>query len=136
MVEIEIQYQGALRCQATHTPSQNTLQSDAPKDNQGKGESFSPTDLVATALGTCMATMMDIVARKHDFDITGTTVKVVKQMINEPVRRVDKLTTTITFPQNYDDHQKKLLQTTAKNCPVAKSIHPDINVPVDFIYPD
>ena len=92
MVAINIVYQGQLHCEATHAPSGATLETDAPKDNHGKGESFSPTDLVATALGSCMLTVMGITARMLDIDLTGARVQVEKEMVASPIRRIGKLT--------------------------------------------
>src|SRR5580693_5450073 len=91
MVEIQIAYQGELRCSATHVESGTTINTDAPKDNMGKGESFSPTDLVATALGTCMLTLMGIAARSLNVDLTGTHITVQKEMVATPMRRIGKL---------------------------------------------
>ncbi len=132
MVEISVVYRGELRCEASHGPSGSVVSTDAPVDNQGKGESFSPTDLVATALGTCMLTIMGIVARRHDLDLEGTTVTVVKEMVNEPVRRIGRLPVTIRLPENVTDDQRKLLERAALTCPVHKSLHPDIEIPVDL----
>lgn len=132
MVEISVVYRGELRCEASHGPSGTVLSTDAPVDNQGKGESFSPTDLVATALGTCMLTIMGIVARRHDLDLEGTTVTVTKEMVNEPVRRIGRLPVTIRLPEHVTDEQRKLLERAALTCPVHKSLHPDIEIPVDL----
>src|SRR6185436_4689645 len=96
-VEIDIVYQGQLRSVATHGPSRAKLTTDAPVDNHGKGESFSPTDLVATALGTCVMTVMGIVAERNQLDLAGTKVHVVKEMIQQPVRRIGALRVTVTF---------------------------------------
>src|SRR5271168_3260654 len=98
MVEIAIVYKGELRCVATHQPSNTALMTDAPKDNHGKGESFSPTDLVATALGTCMLTIMGIAAQTMQVDLTGTKVVVHKEMVAQPTRRIGKLTVKIDVP--------------------------------------
>jgi putative redox protein len=137
-VEIDIVYEGQLRCRATHGPSKTQLATDAPVDNHGRGESFSPTDLVATALGACMTTLMGIVADRNKLDITGTTVHVVKEMIQEPVRRIGTLRLTIRVPAekgkvlSIDDRKK--LETAALHCPVHKSLHPDIQMPIEFLY--
>jgi len=137
-VEIDIVYEGQLRCRATHGPSKTQLATDAPVDNHGRGESFSPTDLVATALGACMTTLMGIVADRNKLDITGTTVHVVKEMIQEPVRRIGTLRVTIRVPAakgavlSADDRKK--LETAAMHCPVHKSLHPDIQTPIEFLY--
>ena len=100
MVNIQIEYQGDLRCKATHGPSGSELSTDAPKDNQGRGESFSPTDLVATALGTCMLTIMGIAARTFNIDISGATATVEKEMTATLPRRIERLTVTIQVPHS------------------------------------
>ncbi len=132
MVKITATYQGDLRCTATHSPSQTQLFTDAPVDNQGKGESFSPTDLVATALITCMMTIMGIKAREMNIDLTGTELNVEKIMANNP-RRIAALPVKITFPPlQIDEKSKKILENAALTCPVAKSIHPDIEFTIEF----
>ncbi len=137
-VEIDIAYQGGLRCQATHGPSQNTLLTDAPVDNHGKGEAFSPTDLVATALGTCMMTIMGIVAERHGWDLTGMTTHVTKEMATAPTRRIGKLTVTITIPEKIasmrTSTERTMLEKAAHTCPVHQSLYPDIEVPVTFVW--
>jgi len=137
-VEIDLVYEGQLRCRATHGPSKTQLLTDAPVDNHGKGESFSPTDLVATALGACMTTLMGIVADRNKLDITGTTVHVVKEMIQEPVRRIGALRVTIRVPATkgalLSAEDRKKLETAAMHCPVHKSLHPDIQTPIEFSY--
>jgi putative redox protein len=132
MVQIDITYQGKLRCEATHAPSQNVLLTDAPKDNMGQGESFSPTDLVATGLGACMLTIMGIVAQRHQWPFDGAAVKVRKEMITAPARRIGRLVVEIYVPGEFNDEQRKLLENAAHTCPVHKSLHPDIEVPVTF----
>ncbi|MBI3866475.1 MAG: OsmC family protein [Planctomycetia bacterium] len=137
-VEIDIVYEGQLRCRATHGPSKTQLATDAPVDNHGRGESFSPTDLVATALGTCMTTLMGIVADRNKLDITGTTVHVVKEMIQEPVRRIGTLRVAIHVPAEkgarLTPEDRKKLEVAALHCPVHKSLHPDIQTPIEFSY--
>jgi putative redox protein len=132
MVEMKIVYQGDLRCEATHGPSGTKLFTDAPVDNHGKGESFSPSDLVATALGSCMMTIMGIVASRHNLDLRGTTVTVQKEMVTQPVRRIGKLTVHIHVPLDVSEDDRKRLENAAYTCPVHKSIHPDIEMPVTF----
>jgi len=137
-VEIDIVYEGQLRCVATHGPSKKQLTTDAPVDNHGKGESFSPTDLVATALGTCMTTLMGIVADRNKLDIAGTKVHVVKEMVQEPVRRIGTLRVKIAVPADKGARltveDRKKLETAALHCPVHKSLHPDIQTPIEFTY--
>jgi len=132
MVAINIVYQGELRCEATHGPSGTILATDAPKDNHGRGESFSPTDLVATALGSCMLTIMGIAARKLRLELAGATVHVTKEMVTTPQRRIGTLGVTITVPLALDDAQKQALIDAAMSCPVHQSLHPDITIPVQF----
>jgi putative redox protein len=132
MVEIQIAYLGQLRCQAKHVPSSTMLLTDAPLDNMGRGESFSPTDLVATALGTCMLTIMGIVAQRDGIDLGGTTVKVTKEMVTAPVRRIGRLPVEIHVPATLPEDQRKKLEHAAHTCPVHKSLHPDIDSPVTF----
>lgn len=132
MVEIAVEYQGGLRCRAVHGPSGAVLLTDAPVDNHGRGESFSPTDLVATALGTCMLTTMAIVARRHGWDLTGASVSVEKQMVADPVRRIGRLVVVIAVPAELDDQARTTLERTAHTCPVQKSLAPTTEVPVTF----
>lgn len=135
-VVIDIVYEGQLRCRAAHGPSGTTLATDAPVDNHGRGESFSPTDLVATALGTCMATIMGIVAARHEIALEGTRVQVVKEMIQQPVRRIGALKTRIVIPggASLAEPKRKLLEAAAKQCPVHQSLHPDIAKPIDWVF--
>jgi len=135
MVQIDAEYDGDLRCTAEHVPSGVTLTTDAPKDNHGRGESFSPTDLVATALGTCVATIMGIQARKHDLDIEGMEVSVEKEMASNP-RRIDSLRTEVWVPTALDDAMRTRLETAARHCPVHNSIGDDIDAPIVFHWPD
>ena len=132
MVEINIEYLGDLRCQAKHAPSGTTLQTDAPVDNMGKGESFSPTDLVATALGTCMLTVMGIVAQRNQIDLSGTSVKVTKEMATAPIRRIGRLVVEIHVPATLSHEDQQRLEKAAHTCPVHKSLHPDIDAPVQL----
>ena len=132
MVEINIAYQGDLRCTAIHQPSSTSMVTDAPVDNHGKGESFSPTDLVATALGTCILTTMAIVADRQNIDLRGSTVKVTKEMATKPVRRIASLTVVINVPVALNDEQKQKLIHAAEICPVHGSLHPDVQIPIEF----
>lgn len=133
-VSITVDYTGDLRCQATHGPSKNTLITDAPVDNCGKGESFSPTDLVATALASCMATVIGIKAQQKQLDVTGMKVSVEKHMSEDSPRRIVRLPITIEIPLPPDHPERKLLEATALGCPVHHSVHPDIDKPVTFIW--
>jgi putative redox protein len=132
MVEIQCVYEGKLHCTATHGPSSTTLTTDAPKDNMGEGASFSPTDLLATALGTCILTTMGIVAQRMNYDMTGSTVKVTKEMVTVPHRRIGKLTVEVTIPTPANEEQQTKLRNAALHCPVHHSLHPDVEVPVTF----
>lgn len=135
-VEIDVVYEGKLHTSCVHGPSKTKLSTDAPVDNGGKGESFSPTDLVATALGACMVTIMGIVAERQKLDIAGTTVRVIKEMIQQPERRIGALRVTITVPNSsgIDEANRKRLEAAAHHCPVHKSLHPDIDKPIEFRY--
>ncbi len=134
MVEIIIRAEGGLHTFAKHGPSGTTLETDAPVDNCGKGERFSPTDLVATALGTCMLTVMDIYARRNEITIAGTRATVKKEMTQQPVRRIGKLSVEIAVPLAEDHPKRAALEHAALTCPVHKSLHPDIAVPVSFVW--
>lgn len=134
MVAIQVEYQGELHCKAIHGPSGTELSTDAPKDNQGRGESFSPTDLVATALGTCMLTIMGIQARTLQIDITGSTATVEKEMTSTPPRRIASLKVKIHVPHTISDENKLKLERAAHTCPVHKSLHPDVQMPIEFIW--
>jgi putative redox protein len=130
----KIKYVGNLRTSAVHLKSQNTIITDAPTDNHGKGEAFSPTDLLSTSLGSCMLTIMGIVAGKNDITFNNAEVGITKIMGTSP-RRVTEVHVVIEMPrENYSDEQKKLLENAALNCPVAKSLHPDLIQKVSFIY--
>jgi putative redox protein len=133
MVQIDVRYEGDLHCVAVHGPSQARLATDAPLDNHGRGESFSPTDLVATALGTCILTTMGIVARRHGIELQGAHVTVEKHMQDNP-RRIARLPCEVRVPGTYTDAQKQLLETTAHACPVHKSLHPDVDSPIHMVW--
>ena len=135
MTKIKTTYLGSLRTEAEHIQSGNKLTTDAPLDNNGKGEFFSPTDLLATALGSCMLTIMGISAKAYGFNLDGTTIETEKIMGTDP-RRVVELKLTINFPagNNYTPQQKRVIESAAKTCPVANSLHPDINKNITFNY--
>lgn len=136
MVSMSVVYQGQLHCEATHGPSGAKIATDAPKDNHGKGEAFSPTDLVASALGACMLTVMGIVAARHHIVLDGAKVELSKEMVTTGVRRIGRIPLTITMPAGIKAEQRSMLETAAHSCPVHKSLHPDIEVPVQFVYLD
>ena len=134
MVEIDVSYEGGLRCRATHVPSKNELITDAPADNMGKGEAFSPTDLVATALGTCMLTTMGIRAQERGWSLEGMRLSVEKHMTQVAPRRIAKLAVRIDVPSNPQlaATDRAFLEHTAHHCPVRISILEAIEVPVQF----
>jgi len=122
VTQINSSYSGDLRCASLHGPSGSTLETDAPTDNQGKGERFSPTDLVATALSTCILTIMGIVAERHDWDLKGCTARVEKVMTSEAPRKIAQLEVWIELPAHLDEKARKILRKAAENCPVKLSL--------------
>ena len=132
MVTITATYDGGLRCSATHGPSGETLITDAPVDNHGKGESFSPTDLVATAVANCMMTVMGIAAERHGIDLKGTTVTIGKEMSSDAPRRITALRSVMTIPLPSNHPHRALLEAAAKACPVKQSLSPAIDTAVEF----
>ena len=135
MIQIDVTYHGGLRCQAVHGPTGQTLTTDAPVATRGKGEHFSPTDLVAAALGTCMATIMGTVAERENVDLTGMKITVMKEMASAPHRRLGKLATRIVVPCVLTEQQRVKLERAAHLCPVHESLRPDMEMPVEFVYP-
>lgn len=128
-----VTYLGELRTQCEHLKSKNTFITDAPVDNQGKGEAFSPTDTVATALGSCMLTIIGIKARDLGIDIKGTTAGVTKTMAADP-RRISGIEVVLKFPASFEEKHRKILERAAKTCPVLYSLHPDIVLDISFQY--
>ncbi|MGB8374160.1 MAG: OsmC family protein [Salegentibacter sp.] len=126
-------YKGGLRTEAEHLQSGSKMITDAPVDNHGKGEAFSPTDTVATALATCMLTVMGIKAENLEADITGTTAEVTKTMASDP-RRISKIEVQLKFPATYSEKDTKILEHTARTCPVLQSLHPEIEKDITFQY--
>lgn len=128
-------YEGMLRTAATHIKSGTTIETDAPVDNKGKGERFSPTDLVATALASCMCTIMGIAADTHGMDIKGVECDVEKMMTENP-RRIGEVKVNVLFPtgKSYTDKEKKILEHAALTCPVFLSLHPDCKKSVTFVW--
>jgi putative redox protein len=134
-VSIDIVYEGSLHCSCVHGPSGTTIATDAPLDNGGNGEAFSPTDLVATALGSCILTIMGLYANRTGLNLEGTKMTVVKEMATRPIRRIGSLKITIAYPEGIylsDQHREKLA-AAVESCPVKQSLHPDIEVTVEFI---
>lgn len=136
MVEIQIKYEGDLHCQALHVPSGTQLSTDAPVDNNGRGESFSPTDLVATALGTCMATVIGIVARRKEIDVTGMSITVRKHMSQDAPRRISRLEVDLNIPLFASHPDRALLESVARGCPVHHSLHPEIAIEMKWAWQD
>ena len=134
MVEIKLSYEGELHCSAVHTPSGNTLVTDAPVDNNGRGQAFSPTDLVATALASCVATVMGIVAARKQIAVEGMTVVVRKFMSEDLPRRISRLELDIAMPLLASHPDRKVLESAARGCPVHHSIHPDIEVVMNWAW--
>ncbi len=136
MVKIQLTYEGDLRCRLIHGPSSAVLSTDAPKDNEGKGESFSPTDLVASALGSCMLTIMGIYAKRHGINLKGTTAEITKEMVADPDRRIGRITVAMRMAAGIEPSRRPALEKAALTCPVNLSLHPNIDRPVSFNYPD
>ncbi len=135
MVRMDIVYEGDLHCRLTHGPSGAVIATDAPVDNMGKGEAFSPTDLLSVSLGACMLTVIVIVAQRHQIDLKGTTVVVEKEMVTQPIRRVGKISVTFRMTPGIPPDKRAMLECAAESCPVHKSLHPDVQTPVKFVYP-
>lgn len=137
MVEMTVRYAGDFHCELTHKPSGAGFSTDAPKDNQGRGAAFSPTDLLGASLASCILTTMAISARlKLNIGLGEMSAVVTKEMTSEPPRKVKRLSTVVTMPLGLDEHQRKSLEATAHHCPVHLSLHPDIELPIQFIYRD
>ena len=134
LVAIEGTYAGELRVEAVHGPSGARLATDAPADNQGKGESFSPTDLVATALGTCIATILGIVAERRGLDLSGMRFRTTKEMVADPGRRIGRLESTFWMPASLSAEERTVLESAARACPVHRSLRPEVEAPITFVY--
>lgn len=133
MSTAEITYLGELRTRATHIRSGQQIITDAPIDNHGKGEAFSPTDLVSAAFVSCMITVMGIAANNHQIDISGLRATVTKHMASDP-RRISKLEVVLFFDKTYTEKERLILERTARTCPVALSLHPDLVQDFSFHY--
>jgi putative redox protein len=132
----KITYLGELRTECTHIKSGQTFFTDAPVDNHGKGAAFSPTDLMATSLGSCMVTIMGLSANNHHIDIIGTHLEITKNMASDP-RRVSGIEIKLIMPKkDYSTKEKKLLEAAARSCPVALSLHPDLDQQLHFVWQD
>jgi putative redox protein len=135
MIEMQMIYQGELRTTAIHGPSGTELVADAPTDNHGRGESFSPTDLLATSLGTCMLMYIGLAANRHGWDVRGTRLNIKKEMVADPLRRIGRLTVEIFLNRTFDDKEMKILTNAVTTCPVKLSISDRIEVPIHFVQP-
>jgi putative redox protein len=132
MGKIKIDYEGNLRTSTVHPETGVVLKTDAPKDNQGKGEEFSPTDLLAVALGSCILTLMGISAKKQGLDLTGLYAEVEKKMVASPKRRIGKIAVSVFCPQKFSAEETKLLETAGRECPVHQSLHSDVEQDIRF----
>ena len=133
MVEMIALYTGEKHCEVTHGPSNAIIVTDAPKDNHGRGEAFSPTDLCSTSLGVCMLTVMGIQADLKGWDMKGSRATIIKEMASNP-RRIGKLTVLLEMPAHLTEEAQSHLEKTALNCPVKHSLHPDIILEIQFSY--
>ena len=133
-VKIEAVYEGDLHCTAVHGPSGDRLSTDAPTDNQGKGERFSPTDLVAVALGTCILTTMGIAARSRGLDIRGARAEVTKEMSAVPRRHIGRLAARVELPAHLDARARTILEAAARDCPVTASLGPSTELDLEIVY--
>ncbi|MCG3176571.1 MAG: hypothetical protein MOGMAGMI_01529 [Candidatus Omnitrophica bacterium] len=136
MTRMDILYEGDLHCRLTHGPSGAIVQTDAPKDNMGKGEAFSPTDLTAVSLGACMLTVMGIHARKRGLELQGAVAQVTKEMIPAPDRRIGAITVSLAMPAGIPPGERAGLEEAGHTCPVRKSLSDRVKVSVSFVYPD
>jgi putative redox protein len=129
-----ILYEGNLRCNALHLQSGTSIETDAPTDNKGKGERFSPTDLVCTALATCILTTMAIKTASMGIELKGTTINVKKHMLNEPIRMIGAIDVEINFPNSLilEEKDQVILKRVGDNCPVTKSLHPDVKLNIVY----
>ena len=124
-------YTGNLRCSVEHIQSGTIIETDAPTDNKGKGERFSPTDLLCVSLGTCMLTTMAIKAAEMQVELNGSKASITKHMLSDP-RRVGKIEVSVTLPATGTERDRKILEKVGDNCPVIKSIHPDIKLQINY----
>tara|TARA_Y100000996_G_scaffold342928_1_gene280484 strand:+ start:361 stop:768 length:408 start_codon:yes stop_codon:yes gene_type:complete len=128
---IKINYLGDLRTESTHLDSNHKITTDAPKDNNGLGRKFSPTDLVASALGSCLLTIMGIVAKRHNIDMVDSRIEIDKEMQDNP-RRISKIIVKILMNENIKDNEMKILKRAAAQCPVHRSLNSEIEILIKF----
>jgi uncharacterized OsmC-like protein len=133
MATLKTKHLGSLRTEITHLQSGNTVTTDAPTDNNGRGEYISPTDMVAGALGSCMLTLMELAAVRMGIDMAGTTLDITKVMASEP-RRIAEIAIDVHFPFAADERTRTILERAAHTCPVSKSLHPDLRQIIAFHY--
>ena len=126
MADIEMIYLGNLSVRCIHSETEAEIITDAPKDNHGRGEMFSPTDLVAASLGSCVLTLVGIMAQKLKVDVSGMKARVTKEMVSKPVRRIGKISVNVECPYSFPDEVKNKLEEAGRGCPVHHSLHPDI----------
>ncbi len=136
MVKITASYMGDLHCRVTHGPSGAVLETDAPKDNAGKGEAFSPTDLCASSLLTCILTSMAIYAKRHGKELSGMSGEVIKEMSADAPRRISKLTVTVNMPKGLAQEERAVYERVGDNCPVFKSLGAETAVTTSYLYTD
>ena len=134
-VRIDVIYEGDLHCRVTHGPSGQAFRTDAPVDNQGKGECISPTDLVGASMGSCMLTIMGICAKNNGTRLENAKVSVTKEMAENP-RRIKRLVVDFQMPAGLKKEERLALERAALSCPVKQSMHPDLEIPLKFNYPD
>ena len=136
MVKISAVYEGGLHCLLTHGPSGDTIETDAPKDNMGKGEAFSPTDLSAASLISCVLTTMAINGQKRGIELKGAEGEIEKEMSQDTPRRIVKLAMRVRMPKGIKKEDRKTLENIGENCPVFKSMDAAVKAPISFSYPD
>ncbi len=136
--QIDLTYSGDLRCTARHISTGQHLATDASQSAGGLGQNFSPTDLVVVGLGTCILTTLAIVAQRHDLDLSGMSACMEKEMVTIPVRRIGSIGMTITLPLGLrlSPADRERLENAARHCPVKQSLHPEVDIRVEFVYPD
>lgn len=135
MVHMIVDYTGELRCRATHGPSGSMIETDAPADNHGKAERFSPTDLVGAALASCIATTLGILALRKGWDLKGMRVEVDKEMTSTPPRKIARLPVELWMPASMSAEDRQLVENTARSCPVHRSLSPDVDAPITVHWP-
>ncbi len=134
MVEMKVIYSGGLHCDLEHGPSKNRIQTDAPKDNMGRGEAFSPTDLVGAALASCILTTIAISAEREGIVLSGSEAKVLKEMITMPVRKIGRFILELKLPKDLNVAHRHKFEHIAISCPVHRSLHPDVKIEITFNY--